>query len=335
MKFASLGGYVLVIASLHVAGFALLLALTPSHPALFGFGVLAYMLGLRHAFDADHILAIDNAVRKLIQQKADSRGVGFFFSLGHSTVVLLLAAGAILMGRLAMALPQLRSIGDAVGTLLSAGLLIVLGVINLFVVFAILGAIARQRRGLPTSDTLDTMLESRSLVARFAKPLFKIIRRSEHAYPVGFVFGLGFDTASEVALLALSAGVAASGISAIGLLSFPLLFAAGMTLMDTADGVFMTSAYGWALASPIRKLYYNLTITGISVVGALSIGALEIAGTFTPAAGPSPALTWLRQIDLGNAGFAFIGIVVVVWLAAYLAARSRREPLRDNENVAV
>jgi len=277
MRRGSLNGYFLAIVGLHAAGVSLLLTVAPSHPALLGLGVLAYMLGLRHAFDADHILAIDNAVRKLLAQRSDPRGVGFFFSLGHSTVVLLLASAAILIGRLAIALPQLRSIGDAVGTVLSASLLIVLGVINLFVVFAIVAAIARQRRGLPASDTVETMLESRSIVARFAKPLFRIIRKSVHAYPVGFVFGLGFDTASEVALLALSAGVAAIGIDAVGLLSLPLLFAAGMTLMDTADGVFMTSAYGWTFGSPIRKLYYNLTITGISVIGALSIGLFEIA----------------------------------------------------------
>jgi high-affinity nickel-transport protein len=277
MRLGDLSGYAIGIVGLHAAGFGLLLAIAPSHPALVGLGALAYMLGLRHAFDADHVLAIDNAVRKLLAQRADPRGVGFFFSLGHSTVVLLLASTAILLGRVAIALPLLRSIGDVVGTVLSAGLLIVLGVMNLFVVFAIIDAIARQRRGLPASEALDAMLESRSLIARFARPLLRIVRKSAQAYPVGFVFGLGFDTASEVALLALSAGVAASGIDAIGLLSFPLLFAAGMTLMDTADGIFMTSAYGWALGSPMRKLYYNLTITGISVVGALTIGLFQIA----------------------------------------------------------
>ncbi len=317
-------GHILAIAALHVAGLGLLWPLMRADPALVGLGLLAYLLGLRHAFDADHILAIDNAVRKLIHQDEDPRGVGFYFSLGHATVVLVLAGGAIATGRFVLALPALRSFGNAFGTLVSGGLLVALGAVNLFVLLAIVDAISRHRRGLSPSPAFDTMLESRSLVGRFARPLFTLVRTAAHAYPIGLVFGLGFDTATEVALLALSAGVAASGANALSLFSLPLLFGAGMTLMDTADGLFMTAAYRWALATPGRKLYYNLLITGVSVVGALSIGALEIAGGLSSSNAVSTIAAWSRTVDSETAGYVFVGLVAAVWSGAYLAMRMRR-----------
>jgi high-affinity nickel-transport protein len=317
--------YFAIIAALHAAGIALLLPAIGSHPMLLGIGFLAYTLGLRHAFDADHVAAIDNIVRKLVQQRRDPLGVGFYFSLGHSTVVCLMAVGVAFFARWAAALPTLRTVGGLIGTLVSGGFLVVIGIINLFILFEIIVLFRRMRRGEAVNDSLDQVLGSRGLVARIAKPLFDFVSSSRQMYPVGFVFGLGFDTASEVALLALSAGVAMSAPLASGVVALPLLFAAGMTLTDTADGVFMTRAYHWALSTPFRKIYYNLTITALSVAAALLVGSIEIvtvAGNSLEL--PGAFWMWAQNLDLGGVGLLLTGALALTFLISYFAWRVLR-----------
>lgn len=319
-------GYGSAILALHAGGALALLAAVRAHPALLGMGFLAYTLGLRHAFDADHIAAIDNVVRRLVQDKRSPLGVGFYFSLGHSTVVLLLVAATVLVTHWTQhALPHLQAIGGLVGATVSGGFLVLIGVLNLFIWIDIYLIFQRMRRGHEDAEALERLLLSRGLVMRVAAPLFRLIRRDWHVYPLGFLFGLGFDTATEVALLALAAGAAASALPVGGVLALPLLFAAGMSLMDTADGVFMTTAYRWAFATPIRKVYYNLTVTGLSVVAALLIGGIELAQVLVHALGLSTGF-WggLATLDLGRLGYLLVALFVLTWSFSYGAWRLLR-----------
>lgn len=313
------GGYAFFIAALHAVGIALLLPAVVAHPAVLGIGFLAYTLGLRHAFDADHIAAIDGVVRKLVQERRDPLGVGFFFSLGHSTVVVLLAVATVAVARLAAALPALRDIGGFVGTLVSGGFLVLIGIINLVIWFDILVLFRKlQREKLGAADaSLDDVLRSSGLVARFAKPLFRLVKSSRQAYPIGFLFGLGFDTASEIALLGIAAAAAATALPLINVLALPLLFAAGMTLMDTLDGVFMTRAYHWAFSTPLRKIYYNLTVTALSVVAALAIGSLQLASVLGRTLGATSGF-WAgaQHIDFGRVGLGLVMLFALTWLLA-------------------
>jgi high-affinity nickel-transport protein len=269
--------YIVFVAALHAAGLALLLPNARVHPTLAGAGMLAYTLGLRHAFDVDHIAAIDNIVRKLVQQRSDALGVGFFFSLGHSTVVCIMATGVALVASWAATLPALRALGGTVGTAMSASILLLIGTINLVIWFDILGLLRKSRDGAIPEDQVRAAGAPGGIFSKLAAPFFRLIDHQKEAYPIGFLFGLGFDTASEVALVALAAGAAATALPVTGVLALPILFAAGMTMMDTADGVFMVRAYGWAFSAPLRKLHYNLTLTGISVVAALIVGSMELA----------------------------------------------------------
>jgi len=319
-------GYGGTILGLHVLGILALLPAARLHPAFLGMGFLAYTLGLRHAFDADHIAAIDNAVRKLVRQDQSPLGVGFYFSLGHSTVVLFMVLATALVARWTQqALPHLQAIGGLIGTTVSGGFLLLIGLLNLFIWLDIYLIFQRMRHGTHDPEELERLLLSRGLIARVAGPLFRLIGRSWHVYPLGFLFGLGFDTASEVALLALSAGAAASVLPAWGILALPLLFAAGMSLMDTADGIFMTTAYRWAFATPLRKIYYNLTVTGLSVVAALLIGVIELTQVFTRALGLSVGF-WgrLQALDFGRIGYLLVGLFVVTWSLSYGAWRLLR-----------
>ena len=319
-------GYGGTILGLHVLGILALLPAARLHPAFLGMGFLAYTLGLRHAFDADHIAAIDNAVRKLVRQDQSPLGVGFYFSLGHSTVVLFMVLATALVARWTQqALPHLQAIGGLIGTTVSGGFLLLIGLLNLFIWLDIYLIFQRMRHGTHDPEELERLLLSRGLIARVAGPLFRLIGRSWHVYPLGFLFGLGFDTASEVALLALSAGAAASVLPAWGILALPLLFAAGMSLMDTADGIFMTTAYRWAFATPLRKIYYNLTVTGLSVVAALLIGVIELTQVFTRALGLSVGF-WgrLQALDFGWIGYLLVGMFVVTWSLSYGAWRLLR-----------
>ncbi len=319
-------GYGAAILGLHVLGLAALLTTARTHPVLLGMGFLAYTLGLRHAFDADHIAAIDNTVRKLVRQDQSPLGVGFYFSLGHSTVVFLMVLATALVARWTQrALPHLQAVGGVIGTTVSGSFLVLIGLLNLFIWLDIYLIFQRMRHGTHDPEELERLLLTRGLISRVAAPLFRLIGRSWHIYPLGFLFGLGFDTASELALLALSAGAAARALPLWGIIALPLLFAAGMSLMDTADGLFMTTAYRWAFATPLRKIYYNLTVTGLSVVAALLIGLIELTQVLTQALGLTAGV-WghLQALDFGWIGYLLVGLFILTWLLSYGAWRFLR-----------
>ncbi len=312
--------YGLAVFGIHLLGLALLLPAVKEYPQLIGIAFLAYTLGLRHAFDADHIAAIDNTVRKMMQQKQEPTGVGFFFSIGHSSVVFIMA----LITAFAMAwaknnIPQLQAVGGIIGTAVSGGFLLLIGLFNLYIWFDIYRLFMKMHRGQDDEGNLEQLLLSRGFISRFFGPLYRFISKSWHVYPLGFLFGLGFDTASEVALLAISANAASQAMPFTVILSLPILFAAGMSLMDTADGVFMTTAYNWAFSTPLRKVYYNLSVTGISVVAALFIGLIELAQIVTPKLGLNGgAWGWIQSLDFGGIGYILVGLFVLSWGFSYL-----------------
>jgi high-affinity nickel-transport protein len=327
---ARLAGFFGGVAVLHVAGWGLLLYYGIGHPTILALGGLAYTFGLRHAFDADHISAIDNTTRKLLQDGRKPVGVGFFFSLGHSTVVFLIAVALGLAVKwivdgVVSDTGQLRSIGGMVGTLVSGGFLVVIGILNLVILLDIVRVYRRMKGGEYDRDSLEHELTAGGFMTRIFGRLFRVIDHSWQMYPIGFLFGLGFDTASEVAFLAISAGAAAHGVSFPVVIALPLIFAAGMSLMDTADGAFMAKAYSWAFASPIRKVFYNLTMTSLSVFVALFVGVMELmqilvhqlhlrGGVFDAIGG----------FDLGRAGFLIVAAFVIAWAAALMIYKARR-----------
>jgi high-affinity nickel-transport protein len=297
-------------------------------PTLLGTALLAYMFGLRHAFDADHIAAIDNVVRKLMQEKKSPFAVGFFFSLGHSSIVVF-ASVAIAATAAAMQtrLDWFHNIGGVIGTMVSALFLLVIGIANLFVLKGIWAAFNRARRGEKIVDEdLDALLAGGGFLARIFRPMFKVVTRSWHMYPIGFLFGLGFDTATEIGVLGISAAQAAQGMSIWTILVFPALFTAGMSLMDTTDSVLMTGAYGWAFVKPIRKLWYNLTITAASVVVAIFIGGVEALGLLADKLGLEGGVWSLvgdLNDNLANFGYAIVGIFVLSWLVSAALYRAK------------
>lgn len=311
--------YIVIVILLHIIGFSFLFIADTNH-LLFGMGILAYTLGLRHAFDADHIAAIDNTVRKLLQQKRNPVGVGFYFSIGHSTVVFLMSVLLGISVKWAKdELPYFQNIGGIIGTLVSGFFLLLIGILNLFILISLIKLFARLRNEHIREEELDALLESRGFITRFIAPYFKLISRSWHVLPLGFLFGLGFDTASEIALLALSSGASQQSISFLGILSLPILFAAGMSLLDTLDGIIMKFAYNWAFFNPIRKIYYNITITAISVIAALIIGLIELRqimedklhlkGTF-----------WniIQSIQFDYLGYILVALFLITWLISTL-----------------
>lgn len=319
------------ISVLHIAGWGLLLAYGANHPGFLALGGLAYTFGLRHAFDADHITAIDNTTRKLLQTGQKPVGVGFFFSLGHSTVVFLIAVALgfaakwVVQGVVSDS-GQLKSIGGAAGTLVSGAFLILIGALNLVILLDIIRVYRRMRRGDYDRESLQNELTAGGVMTRLFGGLFRVINHSWQMYPVGFLFGLGFDTASEVALLAISAGAAAQGLPFTAVISLPLIFAAGMSLMDTADGAFMAKAYSWAFASPIRKVFYNITITSLSVFVALFVGVVELAQVlirvFDLHGGVFSAV---GAFDiLGKAGYVIVAAFVIAWASALVIYKVRR-----------
>jgi high-affinity nickel-transport protein len=326
-----LGAFFGSIGVLHLAGWGLLLAYGANHPGFLALGGLAYTFGLRHAFDADHITAIDNTTRKLLQNGQKPIGVGFFFSLGHSTVVFLIAVALgfavkwVVQGVVSDS-GQLRSIGGAAGTIVSGGFLVLIGVLNLVILLDVIRVYRRMRRGEYDHDGLEHELTAGGVMTRLFGRLFRVIDHSWQMYPVGFLFGLGFDTASEVALLAISAGAAAQGLPFAAVISLPLIFAAGMSLMDTADGAFMSKAYSWAFASPIRKVFYNITITSLSVFVALFVGVVELAQVliqiFHLHGGVFSALAGFDI--LGKAGYVIVAAFVIAWAGALVIYKVRR-----------
>lgn len=312
--------YIVVVIILHIIGFSFLYIAGSKHHILLGMGLLAYTLGLRHAFDADHIAAIDNTVRKLLQQRREPVGVGFYFSIGHSTVVFLMAVLLGISVKWAKdALPHFQEIGGIIGTLVSGCFLILIGVLNLIILTSLIKLFIRLRHEHIEEEELDNLLESRGFVSRFAGPYFKLISRSWHVLPLGFLFGLGFDTASEIALLALSSGASQQSISIIGILSLPILFASGMSLLDTLDGIVMKSAYNWAFFNQIRKIYYNITITAISVVAALVIGMIELLQIMADKFHLSGAFwNFIQAIQFDYLGYILVALFLVTWLISTL-----------------
>jgi nickel/cobalt transporter (NiCoT) family protein len=292
---------------------------------------VAYMLGLRHAFDADHIAAIDNTTRKMLQGGKKPLGVGFFFSLGHSTVVFIVAVALGLAVRWVVQGVvgdggQLRSIGAAIGTSVSGTFLVLIGILNLLVLIDLIRVYRRMSNGEYDRDGLEHELVAGGLMTRIFGRLFRVIEHSWQMYPIGFLFGLGFDTASEVAFLAVSAGAAAQGLPFAAIISLPVIFAAGMSLMDTIDGAFMSKAYTWAFASPIRKVFYNLTITSLSVFVALFVGVVELVQILVQVLGlHGPVFDAIARFNfLGAAGYVLVVAFVVAWGAAFVIYKVRR-----------
>lgn len=318
-------GFFGVIAILHVVGWGALFSYGMTDPTFIGLGGLAYAFGLRHAFDADHISAIDNTTRKLLQEGRKPIGVGFFFSLGHSTVVFLIA---LALGFAAKVIVDtivgdgatdggLRSTGALIGTSVSGIFLVVIGLLNLIILLEIVRVFGRMRRGMYDRESLHHELVAGGFMTRIFGRLFRVVTQSWHMYPIGFLFGLGFDTASEIALLAISAGAAAQGLPFLAIVSLPLIFAAGMSLMDTLDGAFMAKAYGWAFSNPIRKVFYNMTVTGLSVFVALFVGVVELSQLLIDKLGLK-GQPWdtLGSLDFSALGFIIVGAFVATWAIA-------------------
>ena len=317
-----LGAMFAFIALLHVAGGLLLWLGARGHYRIdatttfgIGTGALAYTLGMRHAFDADHIAAIDGTTRKLMAEGKRPLGVGFFFSLGHSSVVLVLT---VVLGLGAKALgAQAQHYTGLIGTSVSGTFLLLIALLNVIVLVGILRVFADLRQGRYDEEELEEQLNNRGLLMRFFRPLVRSIDSSWKMYPLGILFGLGFDTATEIALLVLAGTSVAAGLPFWALLSLPLLFAGGMSLLDTIDGTFMNFAYGWAFSRPVRKVYYNLVITGLSIAVAAVIGCLEVAQVFSEQLRLSGGFwDYANRFDLNRAGFLIVGIFVACWLLA-------------------
>ena len=298
-------------------------------PLLLGTAMLAYSFGLRHAVDADHIAAIDNVTRKLMQEGKRPVAVGFLFSLGHATVVVV---GSAAIAATALALQHrmdgARAIGGVVGTLVSALFLFAIAIVNVVVLVSIYRAFVRVRNGAPYVDEdFDMLLASRGFLARLFRPMFAMIRRSWHMYPLGVLFGLGFDTATEIGLLGISAAEASRGLPLVSIMVFPALFAAGMSLIDTTDNILMLGAYGWAFIKPVRKLYYNMTITLVSVVVALLVGGIEALGLVASQFHWNGAF-WNAVVQLndhfGVLGYFVIGIFALSWILSIAFYKWRR-----------
>ncbi len=319
--------YLLLIGA-NLAAWAWAWSAFATRPALLGTALLAWVFGLRHALDADHIAAIDNAVRKLMRQGQRPVTAGLWFSLGHSTIVTL-AAGAVALGAVTMRdhLPQAARLGAVVGTLVSALFLLLLALINLAILRDLWRAFRRARASVPPdADAIAGLLAGRGMLARLFRPLFRLIGAAWHMYPIGVLFGLGFDTATEIGLLALAAGAAMHGMSPWQTMVFPALFTAGMSLLDCSDSVLMVGAYGWAGADPLRALWYNLTMTAASILVALLIGGVETLALLAGQWHLSGAL-WrgvARLNDhLGGFGLVTVCLFAACWAVSALLFRVR------------
>ena len=332
------------VAALHLLGFGtLLLVVVPDHLSLgksgvfgIGLGLTAYTLGMRHAFDADHISAIDNTTRKLMAEGQRPLSVGFWFSLGHSTVVFaltgILAAGVrALGGQIGNEASPLHHAAGLIGAGVSGTFLYVIAGLNLLVLLSILRVFSEMRSGRFNESELEAELQTRGPMSMILSRLGRGIRRPWQMYPLGILFGLGFDTATEVVLLFLATSAAGAGLPFYAILCLPVLFAAGMSLLDTIDGSFMNFAYGWAFSQPVRKVFYNLAVTGLSVIVAFAIGTVELGGVIAQQVKAQGAFwSWLESIDMTKLGFAIVGLFVVTWLIALLVWRVGRVEQRWN-----
>ena len=332
---AAMAGFVLL---LHVLGWGVLLVAVAPHDYRLGstgvlgvgVGLTAYMLGVRHAFDADHIASIDNTTRKLVGEGRSAVSTGFWFSLGHSSVVfvasLLLVAGVRSVAGVVQDedSPVAQTLA-LVGTVVAGTFLVLIGLMNLAAAVGIARVFRRMRTGEFDEAELERHLHNRGFLARILGRVTRRVSKPWHLYPVGLLMGLGFDTATQVALLVLAAGSAAFVLPWYAILVLPVLFAAGMSLFDSADGVLMTRAYGWAFLKPVRKVFYNLTITVLSVTIALVIGVLVLVGLLVERLSIDVApLVWLASLDLEFVGFAIVGLFVVTWAAAVAVWRLGR-----------
>jgi high-affinity nickel-transport protein len=298
-------------------------------PVLLGTAFLAYSFGLRHAVDADHIAAIDNVTRKLMQQGKRPVSVGLMFSLGHSTIVIV---GSIAIAATALALQHridsFREVGGVIGTLVSSLFLFGIATVNIVVLNSVIRSFRRVQRGEPyVEEDFDLLLGNRGFLSRLFRPVFNLIRSSWHMYPLGLLFGLGFDTATEIGLLGLSAAEASKGLSLWSVMVFPVLFAAGMSLIDSTDNVLMLGAYGWAFVKPIRKLYYNITITSVSVLVAMAVGGIEslglLAGHFQLTGGIWDLVGKLNE-DFGLLGYGIVALFALSWILSIAIYKWRR-----------
>jgi high-affinity nickel-transport protein len=326
------------VVGLHALGIVALLAFAaPGRDHLanagvltIGIGVSAYTLGLRHAFDADHITAIDNTTRKLIAERKRPLSVGFWFSLGHSTIVfalaLLISVGVrSLDASVRHDHSTLHQTTSYIGAAISGGFLYLIAAINIVILLGILNVFREMRTGRYDETGLERQLENRGLMNRIFRRATNAVNKPAHMYPIGMLFGLGFDTASEVALLVIAGGAGAAGLPWYQILCLPILFAAGMSLIDTIDGTFMNLAYGWALSNPVRKVFYNLIITGLSVAVAVTIATIEIGGLTASELNLSgPFWTWFEHINTNLLGFMIAGMFAATWVIALLTWRLGR-----------
>ncbi len=325
------GGMVSVIAALHIIGFGIFFFfVVPQHYRGLGIGVslTAYTLGLRHAFDADHISAIDNTTRKLMNDRRGKAGskrplsVGYYFSLGHSTIVIAIGAGIVIAekavyGALSNSSSGLEQFGGAFGTIVSATFLYLIALLNIVILTGIVKVFQAMRKGTYDEAELERQLQNRGLMYRFFGKWMRSITREWHMYPVGVVFGMGFDTATEVALLATTALLATQVLPWYSIMCLPILFTAGMSLMDTLDGCFMSGAYGWAFFNPVRKVYYNLAITGLSVAICFFIGTIEVFGLLPMELHIHGAFwNFMENFNINTAGFVIVGMFVLTWAVA-------------------
>ena len=336
----------LFILLLHVVGWGVLLGLiVPAHYQVatgvfgVGLGITAYTLGMRHAFDADHIAAIDNTTRKLMTEGERPMSVGFWFSLGHSSVVFvmvaLLALGVrALAGALQDNQSELQQVTGLWGTSISGLFLIIIGLVNLVALGGILKVFRRMRQGHFDEAELERQLDNRGFLNRILGRVTRAVRKPWHMYPVGFLFGLGFDTVTEVGLFVIAGGAVASGLPWYAIVVLPVLFAAGMSLLDALDGSFMNVAYGWAFAQPVRKIYYNITVTALSVAVALGIGVIELISILTDKAGiTNGPLAAIGALKLENIGYLIVGLFVVTWAVAIAVWKLGRVEERWSENL--
>jgi high-affinity nickel-transport protein len=325
-----IGIYILLIGA-NIAAWLWALSAFHDYRILLGTAMLAYTFGLRHAFDADHIAAIDNVTRKLMQEGKRPVAVGFFFSLGHSTIVVMLSVAiAITATALQSKFGNFTSVGAVVGTTVSTLFLFAIAIANILVLMSIYRTFRTVKNGGKfVEEDLDLMLSKRGVMGRLLRRFFHLIERSWHMYPLGLLFGLGLDTATEVGLLGISATQAAQGMSIWSILVFPALFTAGMSLMDTTDSILMLGAYGWAFIKPIRKLYYNLTITAVSVIVAVVVGGLEALNLIGDQLGLTDGGGFWGAIgaindNFGILGYIIVGIFVLSWLISFIIYRAKR-----------
>ena len=323
-----IGIYVVLVLA-NVLAWAWALIAFHDYPVLIGTAFLAYTFGLRHAVDADHIAAIDNVTRKLMQEGKRPVAVGLFFSLGHSTVVVLASAAiAVATAALQGRFESFKLVGGLVGTLVSVVFLFLVAAANLVILISVYRTFQQVRRGGAfVEEDLNCLLARRGFLGRLFRPLFRLVGRSWHMYPLGFLFGLGFDTATEIGLLGISAAEASKGLPIWSIMVFPALFTAAMSLIDTTDGVLMLGAYGWAFTKPIRKLYYNLTITFVSVLVAVLVGGIEALGLLADQfnlEGPFWSFIGTLNDHFGSLGYLIIAIFIASWLLSIAVYRLGR-----------